>query len=145
MRVSRLHLGFLNGRDVTERVKIIAETDLLATDYVPRELFDIHLQNIRERASSEKELTDERFEKLQAIMEKNLAEYKVMIKEVNGRIDVLDEKLEHVTDTLTVAISGLNERIDDIHQSQTLWFTLFGILIAVVPIAVAVVQNFITK
>ena len=137
--------------------------NLLATDYVPRELFDIHLQNIRERASSEKELTDERFEKLQAIMEKNLAEYKVMMKEVNGRIDVLDEKIEHmaknldekiehVTDTLTVAINGLGERmdglekrIDDVHQSQALWFTLFGVLVAVVPIAVAVVQSFITK
>ena len=133
-------------------------------EYVPRELFDVHLQNIRDRANSDKELSDEKFDKLQMILEKNLAEYKTlmernsaeframveknsaefktMIAEVNGRIDVLDEKLEHTTDTLTVAIGGLEKRMDDMQQSMSLWLTVFGILAAVVPIAVAVVQGF---
>ena len=113
------------------------------TEYVTRELFDLQIKHIEERANLDRELTNERMDKLQAVMEKNFAT-------VNGRIDVIEEKLEHVTDTLTVAINGvdkriddLDKRIDDIHQSQTLWFTVFGILIAVVPIAVAVVQSFL--
>ena len=96
-------------------------------EYVPRELFDMHLQSIRERANSDKEISDEKFDKFQMILEKNLAEYKTMITEVNGRIDVLEEKLEHTTDTLTVAINGVNsridsleKRIDDVHQSLSL-------------------------
>ena len=119
-------------------------------EYVPRELFDMHLQSIRERANSDKEISDEKFDKFQMILEKNLAEYKTMITEVNGRIDVLEEKLEHTTDTLTVAINGVNsridsleKRIDDVHQSLSLWLGIMGFLIAVVPIAVAVVQSFI--
>ena len=37
---------------------------------------------------ADKKLTDEKFDKFQMILEKNLAEYKTMIIEVNGRIDV---------------------------------------------------------
>ena len=107
----------------------MSETATSETEYVPRELFDMQIENIKERINSDKELNNERMEKLHAVMEKNFA--------------LLDEKIEHVTDTLTTAINGLDKRIDDMHQSQTLWFTVFGILVAVVPIAVAVVQSFI--
>ena len=73
------------------------------------------------------ELTNARIDKLQIAMEKNFA--------------LLDEKLEHVTDTLTVAFNSLDKRIDDVRQSQNLWFTVFGIIFAVVPIAVVIVQS----
>ena len=69
--------------------------------------------------------------------------------EVNGRIDVLSEKLEHTTDSLTIAILDLDKRIDtmdkridDIRQTQNLWFSIFGIIATVVPIAVVVIQSF---
>ena len=91
---------------------------------------------------ADKKLTDEKFEKFQMILEKNLAEYKTMIIEVNGRIDVLSEKLEHTTDSLTIAILDLDKRIDDIRQTQNLWFSIFGIIATVVPIAVVVIQSF---
>ena len=39
-------------------------------------------------------------------------------------------------------IDGINRRIDDMHQSQTKWFTLLGVLVAIVPIAIAVIQSF---
>ena len=106
-------------------------TSATEIEYVPRDLFDIHLQNIRDRENSDKELNEERFDKLQTIMEKNFA--------------LLNEKLEHVTDTLTVAINDTNTRIDDIHASQNKWFTVFGILFTaaavITPIAVAIVQH----
>lgn len=98
---------------------------------------------------ADKKLTDEKFDKFQMILEKNLAEYKTMIIEVNGRIDVLSEKLEHTTDSLTIAILDLDKRIDtmdkridDIRQTQNLWFSIFGIIATVVPIAVVVIQSF---
>ena len=42
-------------------------------------------------------------------------------------------------------IYALDKRIDDLHQSQTKWFMLLGLLVAVVPLAIAVVQSFMTR
>ena len=108
----------------------------MADEYVTRELFDITIQNVKEKAEMDKELLNARIDTLQAVMEKNFA--------------LLDEKLEHVTDTLTVAYSGhdrrlddFDKRIDDIMKSQSLWFTVFGIIFAVATIIVPVLQNFL--
>ncbi|MBQ7069495.1 MAG: hypothetical protein IJM82_10065 [Synergistaceae bacterium] len=123
--------------------------ELTASEFVTRELFDTQIQSIKDKIEADKKLTDEKFEKFQMILEKNLAEYKTMIIEVNGRIDVLSEKLEHTTDSLTIAILDLDKRIDtmdkridDIRQTQNLWFSIFGIIATVVPIAVVVIQSF---
>ena len=45
------------------------EARALENEYVPQNIFDLHIQNIKERATSDRELFDERFEKLQAISE----------------------------------------------------------------------------
>lgn len=123
--------------------------ELTASEFVTRELFDTQIQSIKDKIEADKKLTDEKFDKFQMILEKNLAEYKTMIIEVNGRIDVLSEKLEHTTDSLTIAILDLDKRIDtmdkridDIRQTQNLWFSIFGIIATVVPIAVVVIQSF---
>ena len=101
----------------------------MADEYVTRELFDITIQNVKEKAEMDKELLNARIDTLQAVMEKNFA--------------LLDEKLEHVTDTLTVAYAGHDKRIDDIMKSQSLWFTVFGIIFAIATIVVPVLQNFL--
>ena len=96
------------------------------TEYVPRELFDIHLQSIRERANSDKELGDERLEKFQAVMEKNFATLQGQINVLSEKIDhvsnTTNEKIDHVSDTLSTKIdrveSTLNEKID--HVADTL-------------------------
>ena len=134
------------------------EARQLETEYVPRNIFDLHLQNIRDNARSEKELSDEKFEKFQAILEKNLAEYRVMLFDVKANFNELkaeiseikqeqanmrayfEEKIEHVTDTLTVAITDLDKRIDDMHQSHNKWFTVFGVLFAGLSIVLAAMQ-----
>ena len=145
------------------------EARQLETEYVPRNIFDLHLQNIRDNAKSEKELSDEKFEKFQAILEKNLAEYRVMLGEVKAEVNGIrtelkseigdvqaeiskiraeqanmklyfEEKIEHVTDTLTVAITDLDKRIDDMHQNHNKWFTVFGVLFAGLSIVLAVMQ-----
>lgn len=115
------------------------------TEYVPRELFDIHLQSIRDRANSDKEVSDERLEKFQAVMEKNFAT-------LQGQINVLSEKIDHVADTLGVAIDGTNnridnveKRIDDLHHSHNIWFAILGFFAAAVPVAIAIVQYIMSK
>ena len=57
------------------------------TQYVSKEVFNIHLQGIKERAESEERITDTRFERLQAIMERNLLEVKNEINAVNERME----------------------------------------------------------
>ena len=121
--------------------------------YVPRELFDVHIQGIKERADSDKELTSEKIDKLQAVIEKNFAELNSSIirldEKFQGQINVLNEKIDHTVDTLTVAIDGTNtridgleKRIDDLHNSHNKWFTVFSVIFGVTAIAVAVIQVF---
>ena len=42
-------------------------------------------------------------------------------------------------------IDGVDKRIDDLHQSQNKWFTLLGLLITIVPIAIAIIQSILKK
>ena len=71
--------------------------DTVITEYVPKELFDVHIQNIRDKASSDEKLSDacflaldklldERFNRLQAVVEKNLAEFKAENSDIRGDI-----------------------------------------------------------
>ena len=70
---------------------------------------------------------------------------KAMDERFTGSIKVLQEQLNHAVDTLTVAINRNDTRIEDMHQSQTKWFMLLGVLVAVIPIAFALLQGAITK
>ena len=146
--------------------------DTIITEYVPKELFDIHIQNIRDKATSDEKLTDarflaleklldERFNKLQAIVEKNLAEFKAENTEIRGDIkavaakteggiDILTERIEHAIDTLSVAISNNNQRLDDfkneLEHKQSASATKIGIFTALfigaVQVVVSVVLHF---
>ncbi len=53
----------------------------------------------------------------------------------NERIDHLErffnEKIEHVTDTLSVAITSVNQRIDDMQDNQAKSLTKWGIGVAI--------------
>ena len=100
----------------------------MVIDYVPQREFDIYIQNIKERADSDKELTAERFDKFQAVMEKNFSEMKAEIKRVE--------------DTVSVAVMGLSDRFDDMKDYQNKWFTVFGILFTVITVAFSVVAFF---
>ena len=71
----------------------------------------------------------------------------------------MNERLDHAVDTLTVAINrndvrmdgfdkrldDMNKRMDDMSQYQQKWFTLLSILVAAVPIAIALLQGVIAK
>lgn len=92
----------------------------------------------RDEYEANNRLIDEKFNRVLTVIEKNF--------------ELTNEKIEHVVDTFTVAINGTNNRIDslekrfdDMRQTMSLWFTVFGLLVVAVPIAVAVVQAFVNK
>ncbi|MBQ9564540.1 MAG: hypothetical protein IJU98_03030, partial [Synergistaceae bacterium] len=64
----------------------------------------------------------------------DVAELKGDVKALNVRMDGFDKQME-----------GVNRRIDDLSQSQNKWFLLLGILVAAVPVAVALIQGLIAK
>ncbi|MBQ6737436.1 MAG: hypothetical protein IJQ57_00200 [Synergistaceae bacterium] len=152
------------------------------TEYVPQNIFDLHIQNLRERAISEKELSDEKFDKFQAIIEKNLAEYKILIGDLkselkadiasvknelsetrnelkneilevrnemtselsntNGRIDMLEEKIDHLTDSLVIMNDNVNQRIDDSKTKTGIYIAVGAVVVAVLQIAITVIFHY---
>lgn len=91
--------------------------------------------------SSMKEVLDERLDKMQAIVEKNLAEHRAITSEI--RTDIREMQGENRL--LSTRLDGLEKRIDDMNANQSKWFTLLGVLVAAVPIAIAIIQNFVMK
>lgn len=112
-------------------------------EYVSQKIFDLQLKNLNDRADYEKDLTEERLDKFQAVMEKNFAEMKSVIVEMRGEIKVLDKKIDGTNER----IDGLEKRFNDMKEHQNKWFTVFGILFSlaaiVAPIAVAIIQKFV--
>lgn len=132
----------------------MSDVSTMTTEYVPRELFDIHLQSIKESAASNEKLNDtritalekimdKRFDSFQAVMEKNLAEYKAEAAKTNGDIKTLNEKLEHVIDTLTLAINNSDKRLDDFKDENSRSITKWSIGVALFVGAVQVIVAFI--
>ena len=124
----------------------------MEVEYVPQKIFDLQLDNLRYRTSTDRERMDDKIEKFQAVMEKHFAEMKSTVNEIRGEIKVLDKKIDSVEEKLTGSINGTNERIDglekrfdDMKEHQNKWFTVFGILFSaaaiIAPIAVAIIQR----
>ncbi|MBQ7196987.1 MAG: hypothetical protein IJS40_06215 [Synergistaceae bacterium] len=123
----------------------MSDASTLSTEYVPQKVFDIYLENVRKDLDYEKRLIDERLDKFQAILERNFAEMRANLIEIRGEIRVLDQRMNG----MDKRIDGLEKRIDDLHQSHNKWFAVFGILFSiatiVAPVAVAVVQYYLTR
>ena len=116
----------------------------LEREYVPQREFDIYIQNIKERADSDKELTAERLDRFEAVIDKKLSEMK---NEINAVNITLNTKIDNVEDRLSTAVAGVIDRLDDMKDYQNKWFTLFGILFTaaaiIAPVAVALIQKFV--
>ena len=118
----------------------MSSTETLEKNYVQQREFDIYIQNIKERADSDKELTAARFDKFEAVMDKKISNIEKEVAEVRSDLKVIDEKL-------SMAIAGLVDRFDDMKEHQNKWFTLFGILFTatpiITPVAVARINKFV--
>lgn len=75
------------------------------------------------------------------ILQNDVFELKSDVKEL--RVQASDMKGE--IRAFGARLDGMEKRIDDMHESQTKWFTLLGLLVAAVPVAVAIIQSLITK
>ena len=147
-------------------------TNTVANDFITREVFEAYIQGINSRLEADEKLDDMRIKKIEAIMDKNMADINGAIKllsehtaqgfnlmnerlnTTNERIHhvekLFDEKLEHVTDKLTVAINNLDNRItdmkEDLKHEQNKSIAKLGIAIAIfvgaVQVAVAVALHF---
>ena len=130
------------------------------TEYVSQKIFDLQLDNLKYRANTERERIDDRLEKNQAVVDKNMAEVKAMFTELRSEIrnlrSELTSEINSTRSELSLEIKATNERItglekrfDDMKEYQNKWFAVFGILFTVAtivaPVAVAVVQYFLTK
>ena len=115
-------------------------TETLEKEYVQQREFDIYIQNLKERADSDKELTAARFDKFEASIDRKLLKMENEISELKGEI-------KRVEGTLKMAIDGLLDRFDDMKDYQNKWFTVFGILFTaaaiIAPVAVALIQKFV--
>lgn len=126
----------------------------IETEYVPKDLFELHIQNLRDKSSSDERLNDERIKSVEkllsermdtivALMEKNLAEYKVATAKTDGKINVIAAQLEHAIDSLTIAINSNEKRLDDfrqdIQEKQSRYFARWSILTAIIVGAVQVI------
>ena len=75
------------------------------------------------------------------IIQNDVAALKSDVKDLSVEVSDLKGEIR----TLGARLDGMDRRIDDLHESHTKWFTLLGLLITVVPIAIAVIQHVISK
>lgn len=130
----------------------------IETEYVPKNLFELHIQNLRDKSSSDEKLNDERIKSVEkllseridtiiALIEKNLAEYKAAATKTDGKIDVITAKLEHAVDSLTIAINANEKRLDDfkqdIQEKQSHYFSRWSIFTAIFVGAVQVIISIV--
>ena len=122
-------------------------------EYVQRDIFDEKLRNIDDRATYDRERTDDKFEKFQAVMEKGMAEIRGELILLNAKVDhnneTLNVKIDKVDDTLSTAVMGLIDRFDDMKgrfddmkDYQNKWFTVLGVSLSILTVAFTVLAFF---
>ena len=122
--------------------------------FVTKDVFDLHVRSMRDRADSEEKLSDAKFERLEALIAGSIAEQRAIARETGNSIKVINDRLGHVEKNL----DKLNERVErmqddiselkandtaltarlDTQQTKFGWYlTVFGLIITV---AVAAIQ-----
>ncbi len=133
------------------------EAVFVPTDFVTRDAFNIHVKSMRDRADSEEKLSDARFDKLEALMERNMAAQRELITQVSSKIEGVLGQIKKDVESNTNDIremkkdignlygdvsdikgdvKALNARVDT-QQTKFGWYlTIFGIVITVVIAAI---------
>lgn len=82
-----------------------------------------------------------------ALMEKNLTEYKAEAAKTNGKVDVISARLEHVAESLLIAVKSNEKRFEDFKEEfeakQSSSFARWGIWTALFVGAVQVVVSIV--
>ncbi len=115
-------------------------------EYLPREVFDVHLQSIAEKSDLERRIDaldakftrkfdalDSKINKVELTLNEKLDKTKI---ELQGQINVLSEKIDGVDAKLTAKIDGLDQRIESLDKSQNKWFAIFGLALTFLTITI---------
>ena len=129
------------------------ETTYTANDFITKDVFNIHVKSMRDRADSEEKLSDARFDRIEALIAGSLIEQKAMAKETANSIKAIDERLgrvEKTVDKLSEKVERLQDDVSelkgdskamnarlDTQQTKFGWYlTIFGLVITVVIAAI---------
>ncbi|MBR0232908.1 MAG: hypothetical protein IJQ47_02575 [Synergistaceae bacterium] len=125
---------------------------IFSDDFKSAELGNLPL--IQSIDKSVKKLTDEFYEFKREtnnrfeVIEKDIAFLKKETSELRTDVNMLKTEVRAISvrlDGMDKRFDSIDKRIDDMNQSQNKYFTLLGIMVAVIPIAVAIIQSFLTK
>ena len=100
---------------------------------ISNEVYESHHENERRLLLLENQLSE-----LKNINQALSTEIKEMRAEIKGDKNTFIAQIN----SIEKQIDGTNRRIDDMHQSQTKWLTLVGVMVAIVPIAITIIQSF---
>jgi len=135
----------------------MAEVAYAASDFITKDVFNIHVKSMRDRADSEEKLSDARFDRLEALIAGSLVEQKAMAKETASSIKAIDERLGRVEKHIERIEENFNGKIErlqndvselkgetkalsarlDTQQTKFGWYlTIFGLIITVVIAAI---------
>ena len=134
------------------------EARVIEKDYISKNIFDLHMQNMKEKAKSDEKMNDMRFTSLEKMVSDNFDKLQTTIEGVyeklgakieiqNERLNSLEgqqakinEKLEKVVDAekeITGDVKALNATVSTLQTKIGWWITLLGIFVGV---ALAVFQ-----
>ena len=129
-------------------------------EFVRKDVFDIHVQGLRDRDNADVRISDARFDRMEALLERNIIEQRTFMREINGRVGRLEEDIrdikkdmkqlrQEIKETREEAGMGFSElkgdlkatnaRIDALQVTFGWYLALFGIAITVV---LTIVQRF---
>ena len=115
-------------------------------EYVPREVFNVHLQSIAEKNELERKIDvldakftrnfdalNSKIDKVEATLNDKLDKTKI---ELQGQINVLAERIDGVEAKLTAKIEGLDKSIESLDKNQNKWFAIFGLALTFITVAI---------
>lgn len=122
-------------------------------EYLPREVFNVHLQSIAEKNELEHRIDalDAKFTRKFDALDSKLDKTKL---ELQGQINVLSEKIDGVKAEFTTKFNNLNERVgslennvnarfNDMSNANNKWLAFIAVLVTVVaPFITIAVQRF---
>lgn len=121
------------------RAESIMRGNYSRPQFVSQDVLNIHLQGMKDRAASEEKITGARFERLEAIMEKNMAELKGEINGLRGELKVNLAEYKAVVGDMRTEISdirgdvkALGARVDSFQHRRYWDIAWVGIIIGAV-------------
>ena len=128
--------------------------DMPEAAFVTKDAFDIQVRSIREREDANekvsdirfeymREMMDEQFKRLEAVVEKNLARQEAIAADIKGEMKAMNERIEKnlaqyeaAAGNIEGEMKAISARVDT-QQTKFGWYlTVFGIIITVVIAAI---------